>query len=76
MLKEEGLRSFYKGYSAFTLAILIWMSAMPLATNFLMEKLPLYIDPSQMPKKQEQHIESDGGPIEYRFDEDDEDDYE
>lgn len=46
MIAEEGLKSLYKGYGAFTVAILFWMSVMPLATNFLMEKLPIYLDPS------------------------------
>jgi hypothetical protein len=46
MVREEGPLSLFRGYGAFTVAILFWMSVMPLATNFLMEKLPLYIDPS------------------------------
>ena len=54
---------------------------MPLATNFLMERLPLYIDPKQMEqaqereRQQEEAPDGDDGPVQYRFDEDDEDDY-
>ena len=50
MIAEEGAKSLFRGYGAFTVAILFWMSVMPIATDFLMEKLPIYIDPSQMPK--------------------------
>ena len=49
MIKQEGLMSVYKGYGVYSLAILIWMSVLPHATDFLMEKLPLYIDPKSMP---------------------------
>ena len=37
MLKEEGPASFFKGYAAHTLALMLWMSVLPLATQFLME---------------------------------------
>ena len=50
MIAEEGAKSLFRGYGAFTVAILFWMSVMPLATDFLMEKLPIFIDPSKMPK--------------------------
>lgn len=50
MIAEEGALSLFRGYGAFSVAILFWMSVMPLATDFLMEKLPIYIDPSKMPK--------------------------
>ena len=48
MVKEEGFMSLYKGYGVYSLAILIWMSVLPQATDFLMEKMPLYIDPKEM----------------------------
>ena len=44
MIKNEGPTSLFKGYSAHLLAILFWMSVLPMTTDFLMEKLPLYID--------------------------------
>ena len=45
IVKAEGLSSLYRGYSAHLLAILFWMSVLPMATDFLMEKLPVMIDP-------------------------------
>ena len=36
MFKEEGLRSFYCGYFAYTAAIILWMSCLPVVTNFIM----------------------------------------
>lgn len=72
--------SLYKGYGVYSLAILIWMSVLPQATDFLMEKLPLYIDPKEMivnaPKQpQTPHQQgSNEGSIQYKFDDIDEDD--
>ena len=48
MIKTEGSLSLFRGYSAHMLAILFWMSLLPVATNFLMTKLPLYLDPKRM----------------------------
>ena len=53
MVREEGVKSLFKGYWANTLAILLWMSLMPKVTNFLMEKLPLYIDPERLKETQD-----------------------
>ena len=47
MIKTEGALSLFKGYWANTLAILLWMSLMPKVTNFMMEELPLYLDPQK-----------------------------
>jgi len=49
MIKQEGPASLYRGYTFHLLAMLAWMSIMPVATDFLMEKLPLYLDPNAMP---------------------------
>jgi hypothetical protein len=49
MIKEEGVLSLYKGWSVHTLGVIFWMSVLPILTDFMMEKLPLYIDPSKMP---------------------------
>ena len=75
MIREEGVRSLWKGWTAHTFAVLFWMSLLPILTDFMMEKLPLYIDPKQMPQgqKQEDGFGVDEN-IEYRFDEEDEDD--
>jgi hypothetical protein len=48
MIKTEGIRSLYRGYAANTVAMLLWMSMMPKVTDFMLEKLPLYIDPEAM----------------------------
>ena len=53
MIKQEGVMSLYKGYGVYSLAILFWMSVLPLATDFLMEKLPLYIDPKSIPQQEQ-----------------------
>jgi len=38
---EEGIfRGFYRGYFAFLMAVGIWMSALPLVTDFLMMRTP------------------------------------
>jgi len=49
MLTQEGPASLFRGYTFHLFAMLSWMSILPLATDFLMAKLPLYIDPSAMP---------------------------
>lgn len=48
MVKQEGVLSLYKGYFANTLAIMLWMTLMPKVTNFLMDALPIFINPEQM----------------------------
>eukprot|EP00352_Strombidinopsis_acuminata_P002006 CAMPEP_0176381418 /NCGR_PEP_ID=MMETSP0126-20121128/31877_1 /TAXON_ID=141414 ORGANISM="Strombidinopsis acuminatum, Strain SPMC142" /NCGR_SAMPLE_ID=MMETSP0126 /ASSEMBLY_ACC=CAM_ASM_000229 /LENGTH=55 /DNA_ID=CAMNT_0017745253 /DNA_START=235 /DNA_END=402 /DNA_ORIENTATION=+ len=36
---EEGIfLGLYRGYFAFTMAVMIWMSALPLVTDFLMTR--------------------------------------
>ena len=74
--------SLYKGYGVYSLAILIWMSVLPQATDYLMEKMPLYIDPKEMvvnSPKQPQSQSQQGSveaPVQYNFDDlDDDDDY-
>lgn len=52
MIKEEGVRSLYKGFSANFLTVVIFLSALPTASDFLMEKLPLYIDPEALKEAQ------------------------
>ena len=72
--------SLYKGYGVYSLAILIWMSVLPQATDYLMEKMPLYIDPKEMvvnTPKQPQAQSQQGtveAPVQYNFDDLDEDD--
>jgi hypothetical protein len=53
MIKTEGFFSLYRGYAANTLAIIIWMSLMPKVTNFIMEQLPIYLDPQRIQEIQE-----------------------
>ena len=61
MYTLEGPTSFFKGYTAHTVALLLWMSVLPLATKFLMEQLPLYLDASQMPTGQKESDEPSYG---------------
>ena len=69
MIQQEGPRSLYRGYSMHIFAIMFWMSVLPLATDFLMEKLPLMIDAGEMAAAtapSRGHAENEGndqGPI-------------
>jgi hypothetical protein len=35
-----GVKSFYRGYSLYMMAIMVWMSAMPATTEFIMNFNP------------------------------------
>lgn len=72
MIKEEGVLSLYKGWSVHTLGVIFWMSVLPILTDFMMEKLPLYIDPSKMPQIEQKEQEDE--EIVYRFDDEEDDD--
>ena len=48
MIKTEGPTSLYRGYTVHLFAILFWMSVLPMTTDLLMDKLPLYIDPKRI----------------------------
>jgi hypothetical protein len=77
MIKQEGLLSLYKGYTANTFALVLFMSLMPKVSDFLMEKLPLYIDPERMKEATESNYKTENQveeTITYKFDQDDEDD--
>lgn len=47
MLREEGFKSFYRGYFAYSAAIVFWMSCLPVVTNFIMNQLPFFMTPQQ-----------------------------
>ena len=40
MLKEEGPRAFYRGYSAYIFAIIFWVSALPAGSDFAANIVP------------------------------------
>ena len=44
ILAEEGLRTLYRGYMAYMLAIVFWMSALPAGTDFVMNVGPYLSD--------------------------------
>ena len=44
ILKEEGMIRFYRGYSAYMLAIIFWMSALPTGTDFVSNVIPQLAD--------------------------------
>lgn len=87
IIQEEGAKSLWKGFSAHLLTVVIFLSTLPMATDFLMEKLPLYIDPEALkeakglqaqPQSENSSAEIPGEPAkrEYVFDDDDdEEDY-
>lgn len=41
MVTEEGAVSLYRGYLAYMVAITFWMSVLPIATDFMMNRMPL-----------------------------------
>lgn len=45
ILSEEGAKALWKGFSVHMLAVLIFLSTLPTTADFLMQKLPIYIDP-------------------------------
>jgi hypothetical protein len=40
-LREEGIRGLYRGYTAYILAMSIYMCVVPIATEICMQKTPL-----------------------------------
>ena len=47
------------------LAIVLWMSLLPLATNFMMEQLPTQVDPKDIPKSFVDDGKSEDGKVQY-----------
>ena len=47
VLAEEGPRALYRGYMAYMLAIVFWMSALPAGTDFVMNVGPYLTDQIQ-----------------------------
>ena len=45
MIKEEGVRALWKGFSLHMLTVVFFLSALPTATDFLMQKVPMNADP-------------------------------
>jgi hypothetical protein len=39
--EKEGVRGFYRGYSCYMVAIMFWMAALPVATEFFMSAGPV-----------------------------------
>ena len=48
LVREEGVLSLYKGYLCHSLALLVWMSLLPKVSDWLMDQLPLYMDPKKI----------------------------
>jgi hypothetical protein len=44
----------YRGFNAYILAIMFWVSVLPLASNFLMQKLPLFLNPDKIEEVMEE----------------------
>jgi len=44
IIKEEGMMRFYRGYTAYMLAIIFWMSALPAAGNVVNDIIPNLTD--------------------------------
>jgi hypothetical protein len=65
----------FRGYSAYMTAILFWMSLLPICSNYLLQKLPLYLDPSRVQESLDlpQEEAFDFKDIEYEFDEEEDD---
>ena len=40
IVKEEGPLALYRGYSAYMVAILFWMSVLPLTSEYLLMRIP------------------------------------
>jgi hypothetical protein len=41
MIKEEGARALWRGFALHMLSVVIFLSALPTATDFLMQKMPV-----------------------------------
>ena len=40
IMRDEGVRGFFKGYSCYMIAIVFWMSCLPMLTDTLMAAVP------------------------------------
>jgi len=50
IIKEEGPLALYRGYFSLMFAVMILMTGMPIATDFLMSKMPIdNIEAAQIP---------------------------
>jgi hypothetical protein len=38
--REEGFKGFFRGYTCYMVAIMFWMSALPLTSEFMMNAIP------------------------------------
>ena len=54
--REEGLRGFYRGYSAFIFAIVFWAAALPAATDIMLNVYP-YLQSLRNRKSRKELIE-------------------
>ena len=62
---------------AYMLAVMAWMSLLPLTTDFLMLKLPMYVDPKRVQEtvESEQEMTEERFFADPRFDDEDDDDF-
>jgi hypothetical protein len=73
MATEEGVLSLYRGYTAYMLAIVFWMSVLPVATDFIMNRMPLL--GNQTKNEQLSKGKAQNNPYSNEEDEDDDDDW-
>ena len=45
----EGVKGFYRGYSVYMVAIMFWMSALPITTEFFMSAIPELLNGASKP---------------------------
>jgi hypothetical protein len=64
---NEGVRGFYRGYACYMVAIMFWMSSLPIATEFFMK-----FDPSEFLSRKPKQ-EANQQPLGYDEDEFDDD---
>lgn len=74
IIKEEGARTLWRGFAAHMLTVVIFLSALPTATDFLMQRMPKSIsEMSPMGSKQpQQQVLPAGRPSEEEWYEQDE----
>jgi hypothetical protein len=51
--QTEGIRGFYRGYSCYIVAIMFWMSALPITTEYFMSAIPELLNGKPKDKKQD-----------------------
>eukprot|EP00347_Sterkiella_histriomuscorum_P016067 403354614 len=70
---QEGFLAFYRGYFAYMLAIMFWMSVLPQTTDFMMNRVPLLNEMISGQKNKETNSKAQYSPY-GNLDDDDEDD--